>query len=309
MSGAQAMRTIQETITAGAGWLESRGVSEARLNLEHLLANVLGCRRLDLYLQFDRPLGEEQLAPLRELMRRRAAREPLQHLLGNVPFCGHSFTCDARALIPRPETEELAMLLIARLGKTEPAPARILDMGTGSGVLGLSLAAAWTDCHATLVDISDDALALAETNCSKLELDAERITLARGDLFEAAPGTYDLITANLPYIPSAEIATLEAELKHDPILALDGGADGFDVIRRFVAALPAHLADGGTAALEVGSGQGAAVAALLSAAGYPDAIVVNDASGHDRFVFSKPLPAPLPPARTPDPIQSETLPE
>lgn len=290
MSAAPALRTIQETITAGAGWLEGRGVPEARLNLEHLLAHVLGCRRLDLYLQFDRPLGEDHLAPLRELMRRRSAREPLQHILGSAPFCGHTFLSDARALIPRPETEELAMLLIDRFGKSAPPPARLLDMATGSGVLGLALAAAWPDCRATLSDISADALALAAENLQRMGLDPERVALAHGDLFAAVAGPFELIVANLPYIPSAEISTLEAELSHEPVLALDGGADGLDVIRRFIAALPSHLAPDGLAALEVGSGQGAASAGLLKNAGYPDALVVNDAAGHDRFVFSKPLP-------------------
>src|SRR5436190_22302012 len=138
------MKTVLETIRSGTPWLEKAGVENARLNMEHLLAKVLGCRRMQLYMDFDRPLSEDQLAPLRELLKRRGKREPLQHLLGTVEFMGREFKCDARALIPRPETEELVEKTLAewKSANGETPPADILDMGTGSGIIGLSPAAA-----------------------------------------------------------------------------------------------------------------------------------------------------------------------
>ncbi|HRJ11358.1 MAG TPA: peptide chain release factor N(5)-glutamine methyltransferase, partial [Prosthecobacter sp.] len=237
-------KPLLETLHAGAGYLEKHGVEEARLNMEHLLAHVLGCRRLDLYLRHAEVPREDDLARLRELAKRRASGEPLQHLLGTVDFLGHELVCDERALIPRPETEYLCDLLI-KASRAAP-PVRVLDMAAGSGCIGLTLAAAWPGSQVTLADISEDALDLARLNAGRLGLDAVRIV--RSDLFEKISGGFDLIVSNLPYIPSAEIATLSREVRRDPALALDGGPDGLDIVRRFLAAAPAHLnAEGGIA--------------------------------------------------------------
>ena len=160
-----ASKPLLEVLTSGAAYLEKKGVEEARLNMEHLLAHVLGCRRLDLYLRFAEQLPETDLAPLRELLRRRGEGEPLQHLLGTVEFCDHEFVCDHRGLIPRPETEYLVEIVLKRLAGSKPA--RILDVGTGSGCLGISLALA-TGAPTVLVDISEDALDLARLNVSRL---------------------------------------------------------------------------------------------------------------------------------------------
>ena len=164
---------------AGAGYLEKRGVDEARLNMEHLLAHVLGCRRLDLYLRFSETLQEPDLAKLRDLTRRRADGEPLQHLLGTVDFLGHELISDHRALIPRPETEHLVDWLIREVKASRlPLPATLLDMATGSGCIGLTLASAWKDCRVQLADISEEALDLARMNASRLGLDAVQLWLA-----------------------------------------------------------------------------------------------------------------------------------
>ena len=134
------MKTVLETIQAGSGYLDQRGVETPRLNMEYLLAHVLGCRRLDLYLEFDRPLDEDVLEPMRELVKQRGSGVPLQHLTGNVEFCGRIFETDQRALIPRPETEQLVEIALEESRKLAP-PLRVLDVGTGTGVIGLSLAA------------------------------------------------------------------------------------------------------------------------------------------------------------------------
>ena len=191
------MKTVLETLQAGTAYLEKRQVPEARLNMQLLLAHQLGCSKLDLYQQFDRPLGEEELSPLRELLKRRGLREPLQHILGEVEFAGNSFKCDSRALIPRPETEELVTALIDSppdLSKGD----RVIDVGTGSGVIGLSLANAWRDrgLEIILVDAQDSALSLARENAEQLGL-KEAVSIKKSHLLDDAPGPYQLIVANL----------------------------------------------------------------------------------------------------------------
>jgi release factor glutamine methyltransferase len=278
-------KAILSTLQAGAGYLAKHGVDEARLNMEHLLAHVLDCRRLDLYLRFGESLGEPDLAKLRELTRRRAEGTPLQHLLGTVPFGDLEIITDHRALIPRPETEYLCEKLVQRL--TPKPPARILDMACGSGCIGLFLAHAWAkmDSEVLLADISEDALDLARLNASRLMLANTR--LIRSDLFEKINGTFDLLVSNLPYIPSAEIPTLSREVRRDPILALDGGPDGLDIVRRLITSAPTFLNPNALMALELGMDQPQTVAELLESANWQDIEIWPDLAGINRFVLAK----------------------
>lgn len=283
------MKTVLETIQSGTPYLERAGVESARLNMEHLLAHVMGCRRMDLYLRFDEPLEEKTLEPLRDLTRRRAKREPLQHLLGTVEFMGKEYKSDARALIPRPETEELVEKILAHYKKekdTLPPPARILDMGTGSGVIGLSLAHAFPGATATLADVSPDALALARENAEKTGLPPERAEFVLTNLFRnLTGGPFQLIVANLPYIPAAEILELEAEVQRDPVLALDGGPVGTELIVQFLTGLKPHAAPGAFIALEIGAGQSGDLLPVMESLGLREARSVPDYSGRDRFLF------------------------
>ena len=282
------MKTVLETIRSGAPWLEKAGVENARLNMEHLLAKVLGCRRMQLYMDFDRSLEEEHLAPLRELVKRRVKGEPLQHLLGTVEFAGREFLCDARALIPRPETEELVEKILTECRRDGvPPPADILDMGTGAGVIGLSLALAFPEARVVLADVSAEALALARENAAKLAVPQERLTLVPSDLFSALSGRFDLIAANLPYIGAAEMGALSVEVQRDPVLALDGGARGTELIERFLDELPQHLNLNGLVALEVGAGQTAALSEIMRRLPLRDVSAVNDLSRRDRFLFGR----------------------
>ncbi len=274
------MKPLLEILQSGAAYLEKRKIDEARLNMEHLLAHVLGCRRLDLYLRFSETVPEADLATLRELLRRRGEGEPLQHLLGSVEFCGHEFISDHRALIPRPETETLVELI---LKKFATAPARVLDMATGSGCIGLSLAKAWPQSEVVLADISEAALDLARLNASRLGITPQFI---RSDLFEKITGSFDLIVANLPYIPTAEIPTLSPEVKRDPVLALDGGADGLRIVERFLADALPHLKIGAVVALELGHDQGAPVVIRSTELGYLESYTAPDLAGIHRFVFA-----------------------
>lgn len=286
------MKLLLETLTAGTGYLDKHGVEDARLNMEHLLAHVLGCRRLDLYLRFSEVLREEDLVKLRDLTRRRADGEPLQHLLGTVDFLGNELISDHRALIPRPETEHLVDWIIreVKAGRLKQ-PARVLDMATGSGCIGLSLAAAWKESHVTLADLSEDALDLARMNASRLGLHG--VQLVRSDLFEKITGRFDLVTANLPYIPSGEIAGLSREVRKDPVLALDGGPDGMDIIRRFLVDVRPFLESEALIALEVGHDQGPPVAALAEAQGFQQVRLMADLAGIERFVLAIHPAAPV----------------
>jgi release factor glutamine methyltransferase len=321
------LKSILEVLQGGAAFLERKGVESARLNMEHLLAHALGLKRMDLYLQFDRPLSEEELVPLREWTARRAAGEPLQHLLGTVDFYRFTFKTDARGLIPRPETEELVEKIIDRC-RLRP-PTRVLDMGCGSGVIGLSLAAAFPAATVMLADFSADALSLARENAvlaaaqaaaepaargclplgetaagGLLEEGADavdaaesrrsgftgRLTFVQTDLFSVWAGDvpaarFDVLAANLPYIPRAEVATLSREVQKDPVMALDGGEEGVELMERFIAMAPDYCAPGALVALEHGPDQGGRVAGLLARAGFEGIVVQCDLSGRERFTF------------------------
>jgi release factor glutamine methyltransferase len=272
------MKTVLEVIQSTTDYFRKHGVDSPRLNIEHLLAHVLGKRRMDLYLEFDRPLSDSELAPLRDLVKRRATGEPLQHLMGTVEFLGHTLRCDSRALVPRPETEQLCEQLLK-----SPAPQRTLDVGTGSGVIAISLALGWPSAQVEGVDVSEDALSLAQENAEKAGV-TKRVKFYRSDLLAGVDGTVDLLVANLPYIATEEIAGLSAEVQRDPNLALDGGADGLRLIERLVTEAPRILR--GKLALEIGHGQAAATSDLLRVRNFQDITASTDYQGRERFVFA-----------------------
>jgi len=274
---ATAMMSLLEVLKGASDFLGKQGVESPRLNAEHLLAHVMGLKRMDLYLQFDRPLGENERAPLRDLIRKRGTGIPLQHLLGTVEFCGRTFKSDSRALIPRPETEQLVerALTYANLSS-------ILDVATGSGVIPLTLVLERPESTVSATDLSPEALALASENASLLGVN--RIAFQEADLIPKNFGMFDLITANLPYIPSAEIATLSREVQNDPLLALDGGSDGLDLVRRLSPMAHDHLNPGGHLLLEIGKGQSEEVMTCLAGHNYRDIIALPDYQGIPRFI-------------------------
>ncbi len=279
------MKTLLETLQSGTAYLEKRGVDEPRLNMEHLTAKVLGCTRMDLYLSFDRPLEESQLSPLRDMTKRRGNREPLQHILGNVEFMGKEFLSDKRALIPRPETEELVGILFDKY-KNKKGPSNICDVGCGSGVIGISLACHWPDSNIEMIDLSDQALELTEENIQSLELDSSRFNLINNNLLEGLGKRFDLIVANLPYVGSREIESLEPELKYDPVTALDGGESGLSLIEELIVQAKSNLNDGGVLALEIGDDQSSEVVQFMNDNGYKDIESLKDLSHIERFVIA-----------------------
>ncbi len=275
------MSTVLETIDGGTRYLEKRGIEDARRNMQMLVAHQLGCTRMDLYLQFDRPIEESDLAPLRELLKKRGEGIPLQHLLGKVGFHKYEFKTDARALIPRPETEELAEWI---LSWKLPENQRVLDMGCGSGVIGLTLAAERPGWNLVLADVSPDALALARENATILQSSVDFI---QSDLFSAVEGYFDGIVANLPYVPESERSTMAREVLHDPALALFSGTDGLDLIRRFIPEVFTRLKPGGWLVLEIGHDQASQVAGFLQTSSFTDIEVKTDLSGVARFPYAK----------------------
>ncbi|MBR3694992.1 MAG: peptide chain release factor N(5)-glutamine methyltransferase [Akkermansia sp.] len=282
------MKTIQEILSSGTAYLEARGVDAARHSMQSLLVHVLGCSKTWLYLHHDDPLSEAQLAPLRELLRERGKGVPLQHLLGTTEFYRREFRTDARALIPRPETEELVELALHTVKPQENM--RVLDMGCGSGIIGITLALELAKHHPQVVmaDISDAALALTLENAASL---GAKVSTYRSDLFKAwqanndnpviPPTPFHLVLANLPYVPDAE--PVSAEVSHDPATALYGGPDGLDIVRRFLQEALPHLAEGCLVMLEVGHDQGHITAELMAELGYTGCRVLTDISGKARF--------------------------
>ena len=299
--------TVLETIQRSVDFLAKKGVESPRLQVELLLAHVLKLPRMRLYLDFERVLTEPELSALRELVRRRGLREPLQHILGTVCFCGLDLAVDSRVLIPRPETEMLAesgwrqlqalagddsALALREVPPGESAknhPPSALDFGTGSGCIAIALAVNCPAAHVTALDISEDALAVARANAAHHHLDS-RIQFFAGNGFAALPAgsKFNMIVANPPYIPEAEIAGLEPEVRdHDPRNALDGGADGLDFYRRLASEAPAFLIGDGQILLEFGDGQADAVKSIFETQKWIVEGVQPDYTRRLRFLTAK----------------------
>ncbi|HLL04748.1 MAG TPA: peptide chain release factor N(5)-glutamine methyltransferase [Myxococcaceae bacterium] len=276
--------TIRKVLTWTTGHFEKRQVDAPRLTAEVLLAHVLKTTRVRLYVDLDRPLAKEELSTFRALIERRMAGEPTAYLTGVKEFYNRPFKVDARVLIPRPETELLVEAALHALPKD--APSQALDVCTGSGCIAISLAAERPQASLTATDLSPDACALARENAEALGV-APRVTILRGNLFEPVPAEarFALIVSNPPYIGSGEIPGLSAEVRREPHLALDGGADGLALIRRVVEGARRFLIPGGLLAMEIGETQGAAVRELLQSAGYTDARVEKDLERRDRMAF------------------------
>jgi release factor glutamine methyltransferase len=280
--------SVREALRRGASRLEAAGIERARVDAEWLLADVLGVSRGRLGLESGRRLDAAAAARYAALLRRRLAREPLQHIVGTQAFRTLSVRVSPAALVPRPETELLAEWALELL---PPAPAPlVVDVGTGTGCIACALAAERPDARVIALDVSASAVGLARQNVLALGLGA-RVSVVGSDLFTALDAAVraDLVVANPPYLPTAIIPTLSPEVaRFDPRQALDGGADGLELIRRLASEAPARLAPGGALVLETAGGEQAlATVALLRSAGFVDVRTRPDLAGVDRFVAGR----------------------
>jgi len=279
------MQTLVEVIKKTEVYFRNKGISSPRLEVDLIMGKVLGLSRLDLYMHFDRPLTEAELSPLRELVRRRARREPLAWILGSQGFYNEEFLVHPNVLVPRPDTEELVEAALEMLPADEDAV--VVDIGSGTGCVGLTLALERPKLRVYSIDVSAAALTCTQANIDKFDL-SERVTLLEGSLLSPLPAdlTVDLIVSNPPYIETDDLAGLEPEVStHEPRLALDGGADGLDIYRTLIPAAASRARRG--VLVEVGAGQAEAVSALFRAAGLIDIATRKDLGGHERVVSGR----------------------
>lgn len=277
--------TVLETIQRSTEFLAGKGIESARLQSELLVGHALGLGRMQLYLQFERPLAPGEIERIRDYVRRRGRREPVQYILGEVEFMGLRLKSDRRALIPRPETELLVETAVSILGG---APARALDLGTGSGAIALALAAAWSATEVTAVDSSREALDLARENAAATGLSG-RVSFLLSDWFQALPAgvRYNLILANPPYLSADEVAAAPPEVReHEPASALGSVCGGRAHLDLILAAAPRYLEPGGLLALETGPGHHAELLRQAAESGFARAESRRDLTGRDRFLFA-----------------------
>jgi release factor glutamine methyltransferase len=281
--------TVLEAIQKSAEFLAKKGVESPRLQAELLLAHLLKMPRMKLYLNFDRVLSTAETNALREFVKRRGQREPLQHITGSTSFCGHEIGVNRHVLVPRPETEMLAELGWQFLSTINHQPSTCLDFCTGSGCIAIALAAKCPGAKIVATDISAEALVLAKENAQRNNV-TERIEFRQGDGFVALTNgsQFDLILSNPPYIPSAEIATLDPEVRDfDPRAALDGGADGLEFYQLIASQAAAFLKPGGKIMVEFGDGQAEAVRKFFETEKWIVEAVKEDYSQRARILVAR----------------------
>lgn len=278
--------TVLRVLRWTAGYFRERGLDSPRLDAELLLADTLGVDRVGLYLRYDQPLTDEELAAYRRRVARRVKNEPVAYILGKAEFWSLSLKVAPAVLIPRPDTEVLVEEALVRGGDR----ARVLDVGTGSGAIVLALASERPDWSFAALDLSQEALQIAQENARRHEMDG-RISFVHGDLAHLPEGPFDLIVANPPYVPRGELAGLMADVRdYEPVQALDGGEDGLDAYRALAAQAISRLAPGGCLLVEIGARQQNDVGRLFEEAGLVDVATRTDYAGIERVVSGR---APL----------------
>lgn len=281
--------TVLEVIQKSAEFLAKRGVDSPRLQAELLLAHVLKLPRMKLYLNFERALTEAEADATRALVKRRGQREPLQHIVGTASFCGFEIAVNRQVLVPRPETELLAEFGWQFLSTLIANPSTALDFGTGSGCIAIALAAKCPSVRVVALDVSPEALSLAQQNAQRNGVDG-RVDFRHGDGLAALKKEerFDLILGNPPYVPSGEIASLQPEVRDfDPRGALDGGTDGLDFYHRLAVEAGTFLKPGGKLMLEFGDGQADALKTILESQMWIVEAVREDYSQRQRILIAR----------------------
>ncbi len=280
------MLNVLEIIKRTTEFLAGKGIPSPRLNAELLIGHALGLKRMQLYLEFERPLTETELGQIRPMVRRRGQHEPLQYVMGETEFCGLKLKVDRRALIPRPETELLVELVLTWCGSNSPVE-RLMDLGTGSGAIALALARALPGANLVAVERSSAALALAEENTRAADL-AGRVALILSDWYEAVPPTTcDVIVANPPYLSPEETAAAPVEVRDfEPAEALTGAGEGRGDLDHIIRGAPRFLRRGGLLALETGIRHHAELIAAARQVGFSEVVGKPDLTGRDRFILA-----------------------
>lgn len=278
--------TLKEILDLSAGHFAKHGLSSPRLEAELLIGHTLGLERIQLYVQFDRPLEENELEQMRQFIRRRLQGEPLAYILGEKEFMSLPFYVDSRVLIPRPETEHLVEKALELFGDREEVT--LVDLGAGSGAIAVSLAYYLPQSRILALDINPESLELARKNALRNGVE-DRIRFILGDLLDPIKDEEPVhgILSNPPYIPSGELAGLSPEVKAQPRLALDGGSDGLSYYYRIAKEAFPLLKGGGYLGLEVGSGQDDKVSRILWERGFKGVEIEKDYSGHKRCIWAR----------------------
>lgn len=281
------MNALLDLLKKSTDFLAKKGIENARLQSELIFAGTLRCRRLDLYLQFERPLTQSEVNLLRERVVRRANREPVQYIVGDTDFRNLTLKCDPRALIPRPETEELVGFVLERLSAIKPSgtPARVLDLGTGTGAIALSVASERPETQVVAVDFSADALALARENADKNNISS--VDFLQSDWFGNVTGTFDTIISNPPYLTQEEWESAQPEVhNHEPLSALVATDAGISDLEKILRTARKHLTPGGFIALETGIAQHDRLKTIAHDCEFSEIHSQNDLSNRPRFFFA-----------------------
>jgi release factor glutamine methyltransferase len=285
------MLTISELLRKTTGYLKDKGSSSPRLDAEVLMTEVLGLSRVELYTNYEQPLTPPEVDRYRELIRRRSVGEPVAYILGRAPFRNLTLSVDRNVLIPRPETEQVVDIAVQYLMEGNwPTPPIVLDLGTGSGAIAISIARGFPEARVTATDASANAMELARENARTAGA-ADRIEFVHSDMFDALDPltTFDLIVSNPPYVSEEEWETLAPDVRdYEPREALFGGIDGLDYLRRLAVEAPQFLKPHGALVMEIGHLQGPAVLELMHASDLYRAVRVGqDYAGHDRIVVGQ----------------------
>lgn len=273
--------TIIELLRWGTEFFDKHSIEDARLNIELMLCQVLGLSRIELYSKFDKPLNPDELSILRDFVKRRSKREPLQYILGGQQFIDLNIHLSPDVLIPRPETEILADEAVKYIKKNNYS--EILDIGTGSGCIALHIAKCCPQAHITAIDISLEAIEIAKKNAELNKL--ENVSFFVSDILKTSPKKhYDMIVSNPPYISIDDFAELDEELKYEPQSALTDNSDGLTFYKRFSEFFATSINSGGMFMLELGKGQYEAVQKMYKEF---EIGIIKDYSGIERIIFGK----------------------
>lgn len=278
------MLTVLESLKLSAEYLEKKNIEAPRINAELLLAHVLKCKRLDLYLSFERPLSDEEKNAYRELLKRRGMYEPLQYITGNVEFFGLNLKVNPSVLIPRPETELLVEEVINASDKD--AALNVLDIGTGSGNIALGIAKNLLKSHVTGVDISEEVLSVAKENALLNELSANTAFIKKDMLNDFVfTEKFDVVVSNPPYVSEKDFQELRPELRlHEPQISLTDKSDGYTFYKKITATAHNYLKPGGKIFFEIGMGQSLVIKKLLEDNGYSKIEIIKDYAKIDRII-------------------------